>query len=155
MRSKFPNATDSFKFEYPFDHLLQLDGTIPDEEMRHPAACNPHNDPCILVIKRGHATGLTIGRANNILSYFANGDVLTSKEWAILPFDSKSGSFSAKGDSGAVVVDGHGRIGGLLTGGAGSTRWTDISYATLIEFLLKRMADNGLYEPNINPDLTA
>ncbi|OCH84906.1 hypothetical protein OBBRIDRAFT_815290 [Obba rivulosa] len=79
----------------------------------------------------------------------------TSKEWAILPFDSKSGPFSAKGDSGSVIVDGLGRIGGLLTSGAGATPFSDITYATPISFLLKRMQENGLHEPNVNPVLTA
>jgi hypothetical protein len=74
-----------------------------------------------MVIKRGRTTSLTVGRANNVFSFTRRyfGDSRVSKEWAILPFDSKSGAFSEKGDSGSVVVDGAGRIGGLLTGGSG------------------------------------
>ncbi|KAK7030280.1 hypothetical protein VNI00_014297 [Paramarasmius palmivorus] len=126
-------------FCYPYDRLLRLEGTIPDEEMR----CHENNEPCLMVLKRGNATGLTIGRANNIISYTRQGEGDISKEWAILPFDSKSGAFAAKGDSGSVVVDGRGRIGGLLTGGAGLT-CSDITYATPITFLLKRLAEHGL-----------
>jgi len=58
------------------------------------------------------------------------------------------------GDSGAVFVDGRGRIGDLLTGGAGVMHSLDITYATPISFL-KRMQENGLHRPNVSPTLTA
>ncbi|PBK75246.1 hypothetical protein ARMSODRAFT_929310 [Armillaria solidipes] len=154
-----PNPKNPHSFMYPVDRLLRLQGTIPDEEMRHPPARDLNDDPCLMVIKRGNTTGLTVGRANNICSfahnYYDDDKAETSKEWAIFPFDSKSGAFSDKGDSGSVIVDGLGRIGGLLTGGAGTTSSLDITYATPISFLLKRMQDNGLHRPNVNPVLTA
>jgi hypothetical protein len=108
----------------------------------------------------GNATGLTIGHASGICSYTHNyynhDEAKTSKEWAILPFSSKHGTFSAKGNSGSVIVDGHGCIGGLLTGGAGTTSFKlDITYATPISFLLKSMQEHGLHKLNINPVLTA
>lgn len=143
-----PNPRNAHSFTYPGDRLLKLKGTIPDDEMRHPTTLDENNDPCLIVIKRGNTTNLTVGRANDICSYARIYDdddkAETSKEWAILPFDSKSGPFSAKGDSGSVVVDGLGRIGGLLTSGAGATPSFDITYATPIGFLLKRMQENGL-----------
>ena len=150
--SKFPD----YFFEYLCDHLLRLKGTmISDREMRHPTIL----DPCLIVLKNGNATGLTVGRANDIFSYTQiwdeNGKATISKEWAILPFDSKSGAFSAKGDSGAVIVDSRGRIGGLITSGAGSTSGLDITYATPIGFLFKSIEENGFQNPNVNiPDLT-
>ncbi|KAF8957093.1 hypothetical protein BDZ97DRAFT_120014 [Flammula alnicola] len=154
-----PNPRNAHSFMYPHDRLLRLKGTIPDDEMRHPTALDQNDDPCLMVLKRGNTTGLTVGRANDICSYACNyyddDKAETSKEWAILPFDSKSGAFSDKGDSGSVIVDGQGRIGGLLTGGAGAAPSTDITYATPISFLLKRMQDNGLHNLNVNPILTA
>ncbi|EJD02803.1 uncharacterized protein FOMMEDRAFT_156149 [Fomitiporia mediterranea MF3/22] len=149
-------------FEYPFDSLLKLHGTIPDEEMRYRTALDHDGLPCLMAIKRGISTGLTVGRANNIFSYVRNysdhDNPKTSKEWAILPRNSKSGAFSEKGDSGSVVVDRHGRIGGLLTGGArdmdSDLDSFDISYATPITFLLKRMSEQGLQDLNIDPVLT-
>ena len=103
--------------------------------------CDQNGDPCVIVLKRGRVTGLTVGRANNIRSYtrnyFDGNEPEVSKEWAILPFDNKSGPFSARGDSGSVIVDGGGRIGGLLTGGAGTTLSSDVTYATPIDFVLK------------------
>jgi hypothetical protein len=40
---------------------------------------------------------------------------------AIHPYNHKDGAFSAVGDSGSIVVNGLGRIAGLLTSGSGST----------------------------------
>ncbi|KAL6303779.1 hypothetical protein BKA93DRAFT_898944 [Sparassis latifolia] len=158
-RMMYLNPRNAHSFTYPGDRLLRLKGTIPDEEMRHPTALDQNDDPCLMVIKRGNTTGLTVSRANDICSYARNyyddDKAKTSKEWAILPFDSKSGAFSAKGDSGSVIVDGLGRIGGLLTGGACATPSSDVTYATPISFLLKRMQDNGLRKPNVNAVLTA
>ena len=154
----YPDLLTRASFEYPDDRLLKLKGTISDEEMRHPPAFDQEGNKCLMVIKRGKATGLTIGRANNILSYtrqcFNHGDHQISKEWAILPFDAESGAFLGEGDSGSVIVDGRGRIGGLLTGGAGTTPSFDVTYATPINFLLRRMQENGLHKPNVNPILT-
>ena len=136
-----PNRRNSHSFDFPGDRLLKLRGTITDDEMRKPTMVDENGDGCIMVLKRGRTTGLTVGRANNIFSYtriyFGGRYTGVSKEWAILPFDNKSGAFSAKGDSGSVVVDGAGRIGGLLTGGSGPTDSTDVTYVTPIDFVLK------------------
>lgn len=149
------NLLDFQSFEYPLDSLLRIGGTIPYKEMFR----STDDRHYLMVFKCGSATGLTVGRANNLCSYahkyYSNGQADTVKEWAILPLDSKSGAFSAKGDSGSVIVDQHGRIGGLLTSGAGTTEFSDITYATPISFLLKAMEDNGLNKPNIYPVLTA
>jgi len=134
-------------FEFPIDRLLKLRGTIAVDEMRRPTMHDKHGQPCILVLKRGRTTGLTVGRSNNVLSYTRKrygGDApRVSMQWAILPFDEKSGPFAAKGDSGSVVVDGAGRIGGLLTGGGGSKEdEMDVVYVTPIDFVLGTIHGN-------------
>ncbi|KAH9996720.1 hypothetical protein BJV74DRAFT_795039 [Russula compacta] len=99
-------------------------GVYHDDVPQPPEWHLPQNsEPCLMVIKNGSATGVIIGRATGIFSsvrdYFDDDSDQTSKEWSIIPYDTKSGSFSAPGDSGAVIVDGQGRMGGLLTGGTG------------------------------------
>ncbi|KAI6006447.1 hypothetical protein EDC04DRAFT_3123797 [Pisolithus marmoratus] len=156
-RKMYTNPQNAEFFIYPYDRLLRLNGTISDHEMRHPTSLDQNNVPCLLVIKRGGATSLTVGCANDVCSFvrhYHGPPVKTSKEWAILPFDSRSGAFSAEGDSGSVIVDGFGHIGGLITSGAGSTAGLDITYATPISFLLERLQANGLRELNINPVFT-
>jgi hypothetical protein len=73
-----------------------------------------------------------------------------SKEVCVLPRNSKSGPFSACGDSGSVVIDGTGRVCGILTGGHGTTDVSDCTFVTSIDFLLRRLKSYGI-EANINP----
>ncbi|KAG9019613.1 hypothetical protein FRB90_012459 [Tulasnella sp. 427] len=154
-----PNYMNAPTFKYPSGRRLELKGTIPEDEMRRPRALDQYGKPCLMVIKRGSGSGLTVGRANNFFSYvrnyFDDGSGKTSKAWAILPRDSKSRSFSEQGDSGSVIVDGSGRMGGLLIGGAGDPDNLDITYATPINFLLASMERKGLSKPNIFPVPTA
>ncbi|TFK63246.1 hypothetical protein BDN72DRAFT_964022 [Pluteus cervinus] len=142
----YPNAKNTHNFEYPIGRLLHLQGIIENYEMRKPTMYDQNDERCIMVIKRGRSTGLTVGRANNLFSYtrrFLGGKCLgISKEWAILPFDQKSRSFSDLGDSGSVVVDGAGRIGGLINGGCGSVYGIDITYVTPISFVLDTIRSN-------------
>ncbi|KIK08967.1 hypothetical protein K443DRAFT_498451 [Laccaria amethystina LaAM-08-1] len=112
------------------------------------------NEPVIMVIKRGGASGLTVGRLNTIRSvlryYFEGKPGQSSREVAVYPRNSKSGAFSEPGDSGSVVIDGTGRVAGILTGSAGAMKLSDCTYMTSINFLVKRLQANG-YKPNIFP----
>jgi len=136
-----PEALTSFK--YPYDRLLRLQGVIEEEELRRPQVLNRHGERWLNVIKNGFGTGVTIGRANGAMSfvreYFRDGTHRTSMEWAILAYNHKAGAFSAPGDSGAIIVDGMGRIGGLITGGTGQGEYTDITYATPFYWVLQRI----------------
>ncbi|CUS06786.1 unnamed protein product, partial [Tuber aestivum] len=133
-RMMFPHPENTHSFTYPTNRLFQIRGTIPDADMRRPTIKDQNGERCLLVLKRGHTTGLTIGRANTISSYVRyydeKGKGVTSMEWPVFNYDDKSGPFSKKGDSGAAIVDCQGRLGGLLTGGAGPTDRCDVTYAT-------------------------
>jgi len=148
-------ADTTTTFEYPLDRLLKLDNIFSEDLMHDPDMLDHDGEPCLFVIKNGIATGLTIGRATGIFSYvreyFTNGTHQTSTEWAILPYDHKSGVFSAPGDSGSIIADSRGRIGGLLTGGAGTMEDSDITYATPFFWLLARIKENGFPNAHIHP----
>ena len=152
----YPYGANPTSFNYPGDRLLKFSGMISDEEMwkPNPRTLDQDNDAVIMVIKRGYASGLTIGRLNNIRSftryYFEGEPGEISKEVTVLPRNSKSGKFSLPGDSGSAVVDGRGRLAGLLTGGAGTTDTSDCTYITSINFLRKRMILHNL-KPNFFP----
>ena len=138
-----PNIQNRHKFCYPADRLLLLQGILPISEMTQPKMLDKDGNPCILVLKRGMKTGVTVGIANQILSYscnyFDDGTRIIAKEWAILSYSKEMGAFSQPGDSGALIVDATGQLGGLLTGGSGLTDTSDITYATPLEFLLAHM----------------
>jgi len=136
----YPRDDGQTTFKYPSDRLLPLRDIITEELMRNPNMLDHDNEACLFVIKSGGTTGVTIGRATGIFSIVrADLSGQGSKEWAIYNYDNKSGVFSAPGDSGSVIVDGLGRIGGLLTGGTGKTETSDVTYATPMWWLLPRI----------------
>lgn len=105
--------------------------------------------PCLIVFKNGATTGTTIGRANNVSSYtrtYFKGQPLESREWPVVSTDKHSGPFSAKGDSGSCVADAFKRVGGILTGGAGVTEISDVTYVTPISFIMKVLHDSELFK---------
>jgi hypothetical protein len=127
---------------------------ITDALMQTPDMLDNNDEPCLLVLKSGNATGTTIGRANGVYSivrqYFLDMSVSqTSMEWAIMSYDHKE-IFSDAGDSGSVIADIRGRIGGMLTGGSGKTAPTDMTYATPFWWLLERIRANWFPDLNLN-----
>ena len=134
----YPNAKNSHNFDFPWDHLLLLCGTVGVDKMRKPTTYDQDGERCLLALKNGRTMGPTIGRADNIFSFtwrcFSDDDGI-AMEWSILPFDDKSGPFSAKGNSGSIVADGVGRIGGILTGGGSALDFSDVAYATSLSFV--------------------
>ncbi|KAI0723734.1 hypothetical protein C8T65DRAFT_723862 [Cerioporus squamosus] len=155
----------------PIDRLYGLRDHLTEEDMRHPNMFASNGEERLLVIKSGFGSGLTLGCATGIFSYvreyFDDGTHRTSREWAIIPHgqktdkffgpnDPKPGAFSAPGDSGAVIVDGHRRFGGLLTGGAGAnfakTIDIDITYATSFFWLWSRIKADGFPDAHLDLD---
>lgn len=127
---------------YSYDHLLSLSDIISEEMMCKPDILDTKDGTYLHVIKNGIASGVTIGRATGMFSFVRDevtGQV--SKEWAIYNFhrDRKITEFSAPGDSGSIIVDGLGRIGGLLTGGTGKAEAIDVTYATPMWWLWPRI----------------
>ena len=151
-----PNLADQHSFKYPPDRLLRFHGTLSTEEMCKPDSKNvdSRGDPTIMVFKRGCSSGLTIGCLNNIRSVlrkaFKTNPGVYSREVAVLPRTSKSGTFSEGGDSGAAVINGCGAVAGMLTGGDGASQVSDCTYVTPITFLLERLAEYN-FHANIFP----
>ena len=133
-------------------------GAITDDSMRTPDMWDLDGEPCLLVVKCGNTTSTTIGRANGVFSivrdYFQDMSIhQTSMEWGIMNYDSGSGAFSEPGDSGSIIADIRGRIGGMLTGGSGKGESPDITYATPFWWLLERIKANGF--PNAHLGVAA
>jgi hypothetical protein len=145
-----PQPQGQTDFEYPLDGLLQVRGVVKDDKIREPQQLDARGEKCHLVIKNGKTTGVTIGRASGMESFvreYSDHGVKTSIEIAVYPYSNKDGAFSAPGDSGSIVVDGKGRLVGLLTGGAGTAESTDVTYLTpywWIEKQIKEVYPNSL-----------
>ena len=151
----YPRIEHRTTFKYPYDRLLKLQGITPEDKLHNPDMLDCDGEPCLFVVKNGNATGVTIGRATGIFSYvreyFPNDTRQTSMEMAVLPYDHKSGAFSAPGDSGSIIADGCGRICSLLTGGAGKIDSSDITYSTPFFWLLPRIKANGFPNAHVHP----
>ncbi|KAF8595172.1 hypothetical protein BDV93DRAFT_534959 [Ceratobasidium sp. AG-I] len=130
----FSQPEDQAGYEYPDDGLLQAFCVVTDHEMRQPQYLDMHGEKALLVVKNGLATGTTIGRVNGLDSFtrvYTDCSIeRTSVETAILSYDKQRGPFSARGDSGAIILDRAGRIVALLTGGGGTNHRSDITYGT-------------------------
>jgi hypothetical protein len=72
---------------------------------------------------------------------------LTSMEWPILALG--SGPFSDTGDSGALVVDVNDHAGSLTTGCSDDQSRVDITYATPVASLLRRMTRCRAHQYNL------
>ncbi|KAJ2933201.1 hypothetical protein H1R20_g3875, partial [Candolleomyces eurysporus] len=154
-----PNPKKPTGFEYPRNHLLKISGVVPLSELRNPQTVDENNAPCLFVLKRGMGSNLTMGKSNDAMSYtrtyFEDPQLApqVSREWAILPYDldtidTSGESFSSVGDSGSAIVDGTGRIGGILTGGTAradsDTNRLDITYGTPASFLHDTFRKHGI-----------
>ncbi|KAG7439561.1 uncharacterized protein BT62DRAFT_1055711, partial [Guyanagaster necrorhizus] len=151
----FPYEDPNWEFEYPGNRLLPLMGIISDDLMHTPDMWDSNGEPYLLVVKSGNATNTTIGRANGVFSivrdYFQDMSInQTSMEWGIMNYDSESEVFSEPGDSGAVIADIRGHIGGMLTGGSGMTTSPDMTYATPFWWLLERIKANGFPDAHLD-----
>lgn len=134
-------------FKYPPGGLLQVKGVVSKKELLDPKQRDANGDPCLLVIKNGTATGVTLGRGTGLQSivrtYNKQGVEATSWELAIYPYDKEHAPFSQGGDSGSIVVDGEGQIVGMITGGTNGiqTSSADVTYVTPYHWLQDRIAE--------------
>ena len=116
--------------------MLRLSGVIPEAELH----------TRMTVLKRGKGTKLTLGLSSPVQSYVRTTERVGtySREWPIYGHD--GGAFAAGGDSGAIVVDRSGRIGGIVTAGQvdGEVDGADITYVTPMWWLLERMIRWGI-----------
>ncbi len=145
-----PHRQDHAGVNFPFDGYLEVNGFLGENEIHKPTQLDEKGEACLIVIKRGLRTGVTIGRGSNLMSfvrkYDEHGMKLTSMELPIYSHSHKDRSFSVPGDSGSVVVDRLGRAVGLLTGGAGKADHLDVTYLTpyyWIEKEIKKVFPNS------------
>jgi hypothetical protein len=131
-------------FEYPTGRQLRVNGIVLKEPLLNPDLLDDNDMPCLIVLKDGNTTGLTVGRVTGIESFVRDDDTEEeSIDLAVYNYDKKSGVFSAKGDSGSLVVDGRGRMVGLLHAGTakGGLDGADVTYVTPMYWLWPRITE--------------
>ncbi|KAF7782999.1 hypothetical protein Agabi119p4_2375 [Agaricus bisporus var. burnettii] len=148
MRSSVPD------FKYPFGRLFPAQGVVSLDELCYSNQQDPEGTNHFMVFKQGTATGATIGWMAGIKSVIRHHDVTGSRRTSMeVAVHSRhdDGPFSAPGDSGSIVVDGRGRIVGMIFGGSGlgTKKFADLTYITpyawLEERIRKAFPDSFLY----------
>jgi hypothetical protein len=63
MKKMYPHAETCTNFKYPPGGLMQLRDFVKYDELCHPTMLDANGEECLIVIKNGATTGLTVGRA--------------------------------------------------------------------------------------------
>jgi hypothetical protein len=151
----FPHYEDQANYRVLDDSLLQAYGVVSAAEISNPEHLDANGQPCLIVVKNGGTTDTTIGRANGLESvrrtYPEFGIIeQNSLEIAVVFYGKGHGQFSDVGDSGSIVLTREGKILGMLTGGAGPTQETDVTWLTpfwwLQEQIKKQYRSAYLYD---------
>ncbi|KAH6902457.1 hypothetical protein BKA70DRAFT_1405087 [Coprinopsis sp. MPI-PUGE-AT-0042] len=128
-------------------NLRQINGTVPECELRSPKTLNKHNERAMPVIKNGVASGTTSGWLNGLKTFarYPNQNAsFDALELTIIPHGAATGSFAEQGDSGSAVLDSEGRAVGMITGGTdgvGVRHGMDLTYATPLHELEARIQE--------------
>lgn len=75
-------------------------------------------------------TDVTVGKYAGLEAYVVDDLGQESIELAIYNYDKQSGDFSAKGDSGSLIVDGLGNMVGILHSGMPKGTSSHVTFAT-------------------------
>ncbi len=137
---------------------MRLQGVIGLDEITSTTSGGTSPYTALTVMKIGAVSGFTWGTSNEVRSLrrvAAGNDWLVCKEWCVLGVpndDDEAKAFCNKGDSGSVVFDAEGRIGGIITGGCNQEEHTeewakndfssmDVTYVTPMEVLMESLKD--------------
>ena len=93
---------------------ISLVAPVTRELLANPDLYDSEGQPCLIVLKGGCATDLTVGRHAGLESFLCNKHGVESVELAIYNYSKEADPFSAKGDSGSLIFDGLRRMVGLL-----------------------------------------
>lgn len=117
-------------FKFPVNGQLRINGWVERESLANPDSFDSNGEPCIVVMKDGNSSDLTVGRCAGLDAYICNKQGVESQELAIYNYDKQFGPFSSKGDSGSLIFDGKGRMVGILHSGISKGGSSLVTYAT-------------------------
>lgn len=124
--------------------------TIPEREQRAP----PYESTAlgvesIVVAKHGFTSKFTVGLTNEVTSLLREpvaGVSRIATEWCVMGHREANKMvrpFSEPGDSGACVFDARGRVGGMITGGNAAGGSKDVTYASMMDWLIQDIRSFG------------
>ena len=89
-------------------------GCVPANLLASPDSVDGNGEPCLIVMKDGNATDLTVGCLTGTEANTYDELGIESIELTIYNYNKDSGPFSIKGDSGSLIFPGDGCMVGLL-----------------------------------------
>ncbi|KAH9072823.1 hypothetical protein EDB83DRAFT_2568400 [Lactarius deliciosus] len=104
----YPQSAGRMVFKFPMNRQLRINGCVMREMLAVPDCFDSNGEPCLIVMKDGNTTDLTVGRYAGLEAYLCDDLGVESIELAIYNYDRQSGPFSANGDSGSLIFDGKG-----------------------------------------------
>ncbi|KAI6147674.1 hypothetical protein BKA82DRAFT_1003578 [Pisolithus tinctorius] len=126
----YPQSGGRTVFKFPINGLLRINGWVPRELLAHPDCFDNNGEPCLIVMKDGNTTDLTVGRFAGLEAYLCDELGVESIELAIYNYDRNSGPFFPKGDSGSLIFGGEGHMVGIPPSWMGKDRSNHVTYAT-------------------------
>ena len=126
----YPQSGGRTTFKFPTNGLLRIKGFVTPELLANPDLFDSNGEPCLVVMKEGNTSGLTVGCYAGMEAYLCSELGVESVELAIYNYNKQSGPFSAKGDSGSLIFDGQGRMVGILRSGMSKGGSSHVTYAT-------------------------
>ncbi|KAJ6463355.1 hypothetical protein C8R45DRAFT_1055836 [Mycena sanguinolenta] len=102
----YPRSNGRTTFEYPPNRQLRMSGCLSKELLAAPDCYDSNGEPCLIVMKDGNTTDLTVGHYAGLEAHLCNDLGVESIELAFYNYDRTSGPFSAEGDSGSLIFDG-------------------------------------------------
>ena len=126
----YPLNNSRMVFKSPPNRQLRVTGFVTRERLLNPDCFDSNSKPCLIVMKDGNTSDLTVGRYAGPEAYLCDDLGQESRELAIYNYNKQSGDFSAKGDSGSLIVDGMGNMVGILHSGMPRGASSHVTYAT-------------------------
>lgn len=126
----YPQSGGRTTFKFPVNRQLRIKGCVTREFLAVPDCFDGNSEPCLIVMKDGNTTDLTVGRYAGLEAYLCNDLGVESIELAIYNYNWCFGPFSASGDSGSLIFDGEGHMVGILHSGMLKGGSSYIFYAT-------------------------
>ncbi|KAH6908781.1 hypothetical protein BKA70DRAFT_1278784 [Coprinopsis sp. MPI-PUGE-AT-0042] len=127
---------------FPSNQLFQVSSVMSEIDLKKCLKESAEDDEALLVLKDGRTTGTTLGRLNGLETLtrrYADMKEFIAIETTFVGYGGLA--FSKPGDSGAIAVDAEGRAIAMITGGSGPTEECDLTYATPLHHILKRVEE--------------
>ena len=134
-----PHTDSKTAFKFPTNRQLGINGCVTRQLLANPDCFDSDGEPCLIVMKDGNTTDLTVGRYSGTEAYLCDELGVESIELAIYNYDKESGPFSAKGDSGSLIFDAMGRMVGILHSGVLRGTSSHVTFATPARWALEKL----------------